>query len=603
MSPLGAGSTAHPSYAAHRLDCDASSFGSPLMAELRRDTIITLNSVQSLCSIPVSGKMPTASQNNLSLASNQGANKEDSTAGSWAGAQCESSTPLSQGEAVALDRRPVFAAWNATRTADRGGSAAERSTAVRLVAPAEEKRTAASRDPLNCTGAAAAAPSDNGGRRDSTAFDDPARRWQPQGLFGGHVERLGVRAPNGDTGSLFAVVLNGEAPDDLPPLPPPAEEPRSRPSTPSVNAIQLRADYVSVTPFMSISSPFSASVRSVSRLRTSVQQLAGSSLHGLGSSASLSMALEMPMSMESATAEARSCGASALHAASVLARRGSEATKLREVTFVPAKLRDAGRSAMMTTADPSTFSPGNSTAKTHQPSPMNPNAATVPCSPVAYCAVPGSPAVLSGWKCASEEQRERRAIARDGMSSFEKLLEREVSAYLNLSRQQRAVARRRNESPAASAQQQLAEAERRQLHDSMHTRLRVAEVAHQDSLRSFQLQDSPPSASSAGERAPRTPPLPAYQLQVEGDDSTRTFPRGVPRLHGVTRIMDVTCASAPVPRQLSLEPSCASAVTEGRKGGGDPLISAEIQRQLRLGRQSVSKADARMADSVATELH
>ncbi|TPP48240.1 hypothetical protein CGC21_12950 [Leishmania donovani] len=473
--PLGAETAAHATRETNDVDSEDGMLGSPLQLDSSTMGTAELNSaLESLSSATVPN---TASciQNNLSLAQNFLADKGDTTTKSWSADYDDAAAPLWQRYTTQGERQH----FSVSSVTGKHGSSVRGAENVKVCvkAPAGGQETLLPGGVPPTTASFAT-------KCDTSHVAAPTREfsatWSPQGLLGGTPETLDARPAVDDASSMVAVVLGEEVPDDLPRAPSAYTEPRSCPSTPLVNTIHLNLQYTRVTSFMSISSPFSASVQSISFLRTSVQHLMSNSQHFYASSSSCAAANEVPLFGEVGAAEPRPLCASLPETGSVAAQSALEPAKLREVTFAHSSVEARDSSEGIPLIDPSAMSAADNASTAQEASPHNPGAPTLPCTPVARRAVN-----TSVERCLVEEEQERTELVEDQASGFETILAHEVSAYLAMSRQQRMIARQRSECAGVTEQRKSVEEEASQLHDSMRARMRMAEDEHENFMSNY----------------------------------------------------------------------------------------------------------------------
>ncbi|GET93188.1 hypothetical protein, conserved [Leishmania tarentolae] len=293
--------------------------------------------------------------------------------------------------------------------------------------------------------------------------------WHPQGMIKETDETFDARSVEDDASSMAAVVLSEEVPDDLPPAPSPFTELCSRSSTPSVKAIHLNLQYTTATSFMSISSPFSTCVQSISFLRNSVQQLMSSSQQFCASSTSAA-ANEPSLSREVGSAEPRPFCAPPLQTGWVVSQGSSQPASLRSGTFTPFSVEQSGSSEVFPFSSPSAMSTADNASLAQQVSLQTPGTPYESCPAVAHRA---SSTALTG--CLLEEGRERSTLLDNQGSGFEMILAREVSAYLSVSGPPRKAAGQSSEYVVVTEQRKLLEEETNQLHDTIQAPVQVTE--------------------------------------------------------------------------------------------------------------------------------
>lgn len=474
-TPLGADTAAHATRETHDVDSEDGIFGSPLQLDGSTMGTAELNSALESLSSATVPNTASCSQNNLSLAKNLLADKDDTTTRSWSADHDNATATLWRG-CTADGERQDFSVSNVTGKHD-GDVRGTENVSVCVKAPAEGQEMllpgGAPPTTVNfstmCNTSQVAAST-----REFSAM------WNPQGMLGGASETLDARPAVGDASSMVAVVLSEEVPDDLPRAPSAYTELRSCPSTPLVNTIHLNLQYTRATSVMSISSPFSASVQSISFLRTSVQHLMSNSQHSYASSSARATANESPLLGEVGAAEPRPLCASLLETRSVVTQSALEPTKRREVTFARTPVEADGSSEVVPLIDPSAMSAADNASTAQEASPHNPGAPTLPCTPVAHRTVTTS---VEG--CLLKEEQERRALVDDEASRFKTMVAREVSAYFAMSCQRRMKARQPSENVGVTEQRKSVEEESSQLHDSMRARMRMAEDEHENFMSNY----------------------------------------------------------------------------------------------------------------------
>ncbi|XP_010703062.1 hypothetical protein LPMP_351250 [Leishmania panamensis] len=342
-----------------------------------------------------------------------------------------------------------------------------------------------------------------------------------------------------------------------------------------------------VTPFLSISSPFSASVQSGTFLLASLQHLMSSSQRGHASSSLHVVTHELPPLGEVGAA-------SPLQAGAALAQGTLAPAILREVSVLPSLVEEGDTSEEVHLIDAPATTAANSISTAQVASPHNTRAPTLPSTPVAHRA-----STRPVEMYALEEQQERSALENNQASCFETILAREVSDYLRISYHQRMAARQPTEYIGGNAPQNL-EKEARRLHDSIRARMKAAEAEHQKFMSIYRPVEQV-QLSTADERTPWSQPMLSLENQAEVKLATRRISCGTPHLSSSTSSLDGLFSVNAPPRQLSLD-TRRMAPSEAQKGN-NPGVRSEIQRQLRLGRPVVHKAGEWTADPLFTELH
>ncbi|KAG5463951.1 hypothetical protein LSCM1_00125 [Leishmania martiniquensis] len=503
-------------------------------------------------------------QSNTFPAINPLMDKGESVSMSWGAEHDDDTAKLRQAESVNGEQRP-FHAWSMTAKMDSGVGDGE-SVTLPFEATGEEERSTPGATKSKVTTASTKCDTS----LVATLSRDFSGRWQPQGFLGGILEKFDAKSPKGGTSSMFAMVLNEDAPDDLPRAPSPYPEPHSHASTPLVNAIQLNRHCMTMTPFMSVSSIFAASVRSTSLSRTSAPHLM-SSPQQCCATPTCSATQEVPLLGAAVGSEPRPICASPLLTGSALAQGALKKERLAEVTFVCVAPQESDSSGIVPFLDSSIISAANSTVTAHQASPRNPCAPTLPCTPVA-----SSASTLPVGRCVLEEEQERDTIARDEASCLGSILAREVSAYLSRSRQERKAARQHREYIGATAKRNHLQNAARQFHEMMQARMRVLETEHEKALNTYG-PAKPVPLLSVNERSPQT-----KSLEEQAERSDMVLP-----------------ASAP-PWQVAYDP-CSAAPLDAQSSVDYPVL-AEIQRQLRLGSRAFQKVDPWIAEAPFREL-
>ncbi|CAM43887.1 conserved hypothetical protein [Leishmania braziliensis MHOM/BR/75/M2904] len=333
-----------------------------------------------------------------------------------------------------------------------------------------------------------------------------------------------------------------------------------------------------VTPFLSISSPFSASVQSGTFLLASLQHLMSSSQRGHASSSLHVVTHELPPLGE-------------VGAVSPL-QAGAAPAILREVSILPF-LEEGDASEEVHLIDVPVIMAANSTSTAQVASLHDPRAPTLPSTPVAHRA-----STRPVEMYALEEQQERSALENNQASRFETILAREVSDYLRISYHQRMAARQPTEYIGGNAPLNM-EKEARRLHDSMRARMKAAEAEHQKFMSIYRPVEQV-QLSTTDERTPRSQPMLSLENQAEVKLATRRISCGTPHLLSSTSSFDGLFSVNAPPRQLSLD-TRRMAPSEAQKGN-NPGVRSEIQRQLRLGRPVVHNAGEWTADPLFTVL-
>ncbi|CBZ25965.1 conserved hypothetical protein [Leishmania mexicana MHOM/GT/2001/U1103] len=478
-TPLAADTAAYATPQTHGVDSVDGMFGSPLQLDSSTRGTAELHSVLESLSLVTVPNTTSSSQSNLSLAENLLADKDGATTRS-SNADHDDATATLWWRYATEDERQNFFASNVTGK-DDGSVRGAGNVRVCVKAPVEGQERL-------LPGGVSPKTTSFSTKCDTSHVTAPAREfsaiWNPQGMLGGTRETLDTRPSVDDASSMVAVVLSEEVPDDLPRAPSTYAELRSSPSTPSVNTIHLNLQYTRVTSFMSISSPFSASVQSISFLRTSVQHLMSNSQHFYASSSSCASANEVPLFGEVGVAEQKPFCASLLETGSVVTQSALEPAKLREGTFAPSSVEARGSSEVVPLIDLSAISAADNASMAQEASPRNPGAPTLPCTPMAYRAVTTS---VEG--CLLEEEQKRMALVDGQASGIETILAREVSAYLAMSRQRRRAPRQRSEYVGVTEQRKSVEEKASLLHDSMQARMRMAEDEHENFMSSYRQID------------------------------------------------------------------------------------------------------------------
>ncbi|KAG5464683.1 hypothetical protein LSCM4_00123 [Leishmania orientalis] len=565
-------------------DCEEGTRGGPVRQDSWPEGTTELHlALESLTSLPAPNRI-CGNQSNF-LPGNPLGDREDSASMPWGAEHDDATTKLSPMDLVE-GGQPPFPIWNIARDLDSCAGGGD-SVAVPFEAPRNDQER-------SICGVARPKTTPVARKCDTslvgTLASDFSVIWQPQGLLGGALEKIDSREANVGARSMPAMVLNGEAPDDLPHASSPYSESHSHPSTPLVNAIQLHRHCMTMTPFMSVSSIFSASARSMSLVRTSVQQLMGNTQHS-GASAAHAASQEVPPVGSVGDSEPCSSCALPLQAGSALALGALEKTKLGEENLMCISVQESESSVSVLPLDLSVISAANSTATAQQASPHNPCAPTLPCTPVAN----GVSCILVK-RCILEERQARYALAKGEATCFESILRREVSAYLILTRQQRKATRQHSEYTVVAEQRNHLQNAASRFHDMMRARMGAKEAEHQMALKTYQSIEPVP-VLSVGERAPK---MRSAEDQADMSDTTRSFPSGALHFSFPMPSIDGSQSVCAPPWQPSHD--ARSTAPLGAPKFVDRLLSSEIQRQLRLGRQPSQKADAWTAEVPFTEL-
>ncbi|KAG5465422.1 hypothetical protein CUR178_00125 [Leishmania enriettii] len=539
--------------------------------------------LESLTSLPAPNRV-CGNQSDV-LPANRLRDREGSAFTPWGAEHDDATAKLSPVDLVE-GGQPPFPIWNIVRDLDSCAGGGE-SVAVPFEAPRSgQERSICGVARSKTTLVALKCDTSLVG----TLVSDFSGTWQPQGLLGGALEKIDSREANVGARSMPAMVLNGEVPDDLPHAPSPYSELHSHPSTPLVNAIQLHRHCMTMTPFMSVSSIFSASARSMSLARTSVQQLMGNTQHS-GASAAYAASQEVPPIGSVGDSEPCSSCALPLQAGSALALGAFGKTELGKENLACISVQESDSSISVLPLDLSVISAANSTATAPQASPHNPCAPTLPCTPVAN----GVSSILVK-RCILEEQQARSALAKGEATCFKSILGLEVSAYLILTRQQHKAARQHSEHTLVAEQRNHLQNAASRFHGMMRARMGAKEAEHQEALKAYQSIE-PVLVLSVGERAPQ---IRSAEDEADMSDATRSFPCGALHFSSSTPSIDGTQSVCATPWQSSHD--ARSTAPLGAPKFVDRLVSSEIQRQLRLGRHPSQKADAWTSEAPFTEL-